>query len=53
MELGILKLLEQVLSHVGSGKKKKFVREVVADIQRFLEYKHKMIKMWTILINTP
>lgn len=26
------------------GKKTKFVREVVTDIQRFLEYKKKMMK---------
>ncbi len=29
---------------MGVGKKKKFVREVVSDIQRFLDYKRKMIK---------
>lgn len=46
LELGILELLEKVLNHVGGGKKKKFVRQVVTDIQRFLEYKRKMIKIW-------
>ena len=40
----MLGLLEKVLEHVGAGKKKKFVREVVSDVQRFLEYKRKMIK---------
>jgi hypothetical protein len=44
VELGLLGILEQVLLHAGGGKKKRFVREVLADIQRFLAYKHKMIK---------
>lgn len=41
----MLDILQKVLGHVGGGKKKKFVREVVADIHRFLQYKHKMIKI--------
>ena len=45
LELGLLGLLEQVLVHAGGAKKKKFIRQVLADIHRFLEYKKKMIKM--------
>lgn len=45
LELGLLGLLEQVLQHQGGAKKKKFIRQVLTDIQRFLEYKKKMIKM--------
>jgi hypothetical protein len=41
----LLGLLEQVLQHQGGAKKKKFIRQVLTDIQRFLEYKKKMIKM--------
>ena len=44
VELGLLGLLEQLLGHQGSAKKKKFIRQVLSDIQRFLEYKRKMIK---------
>jgi len=36
--------LGEVLERAGSGKKKRFIREVLADIQRFLDYKKKMIK---------
>ena len=43
--MGLLGLLEKVLGHVGGGKRNKFVREVVKDIGRFLEYKKQMIKM--------
>jgi hypothetical protein len=45
VELGLLGVLEAVLQHAGSGKKKKFVKQVVTDIRRFLDYKHKMIKL--------
>lgn len=40
-----MQLLEAVRERGNSGKKKKkFIKEVLADIGRFLDYKRKMIK---------
>jgi hypothetical protein len=44
VELGFIQILEAILGRAGGGKKKKFIREVLQDITRFLEYKRKMIK---------
>lgn len=44
-----MQLLEAVRERGNSGKKKKkFIKEVLADIGRFLDYKRKMIKFWII-----
>lgn len=45
LELGLLGVLEKVAGHVGGAKKTKFVKDVITDIQRFLEYKKKMMKV--------
>jgi hypothetical protein len=34
----------QILSAKGKGKKNRFMKEVLADIRRFIDYKRKMIK---------
>ncbi len=44
VEAGFMQILEAVRARVGQGKKRKFIREVLQDITRFLDYKRKMIK---------
>jgi hypothetical protein len=54
VELGYFELLETIVKKgqsVGKGqskkserKKEKFITDVLKDVKRFLEYKHKMIK---------
>jgi hypothetical protein len=38
-----MQLLQGVQQRAGLSKKKRFIRQVLADINRFLEYKKKMI----------
>ena len=58
MDLGFVFILSEVLKKAGPGKQKgkkkgekkknKFVADVLMDINRFLEYKKKMIGFWYI-----
>jgi hypothetical protein len=44
VQLGFMEILQAVLQKAGPGNKKKFIRDVLTDIRRFLDYKKKMIK---------
>jgi hypothetical protein len=44
VQLGFMEILQAVLQKAASGSKKKFIRDVLTDIRRFLDYKKKMIK---------
>ena len=44
VELGFMDILLTVAERAGTGKKKKFVKQVLADVTRFIDYKRKMIQ---------
>lgn len=44
VSLGFMDLLRAVAERGAGAKKKKFIQEVLSDVNRFMEYKRKMIK---------